>query len=46
MTVRTTALNCIRNCDNPVCLSERRNPENVEVSKNVISNVHKVPPTP
>ena len=34
MTIRTTALSCIKNCDNPVCPSERLKPEKVEVAKN------------
>ena len=46
MTVITTALSCIKNCDKPVCPSARPNPENVDVAKNATSNVHKIPPTP
>ena len=46
MTVRITALSCIKNCDAPVCPSARPNPENVEVAKNATSNVPKIPPTP
>ena len=46
MTVRKTALGYIRNCDNPVCPSKRPKPENVDVAKNTMSNVPKIPPTP